>query len=53
MTDICFVAPNQAEAGDAKAGRQKAEPTCAVRHGVDGLAKILEAPNLAGQNEAT
>ena len=38
--------------GDAKAGRQKAESVCGVCHGVDGLAKIPEAPNLAGQNES-
>jgi cytochrome c553 len=44
-----FVA--QAEAGDAKAGRAKAEAFCGVCHGVDGLAKIPEAPNLAGQSE--
>jgi cytochrome c553 len=48
---ICFVAQNQAEAGDAKAGRQKAESVCVVCHGLDGVAKIAEAPNLAGQNE--
>jgi cytochrome c553 len=47
----CFGVQNRAEAGDAKAGRQKAESVCAVCHGVDGLAKIPEAPNLAGQNE--
>jgi cytochrome c553 len=41
----------QAEAGDAKAGRAKAEAVCGVCHGVDGLAKIPEAPNLAGQSE--
>ena len=41
----------QAEAGDAKAGRAKAESVCGVCHGVDGLAKIPEAPNLAGQSE--
>ena len=40
----------RAEAGDVKAGREKAEK-CAVCHGLDGLAKIAEAPNLAGQNE--
>jgi cytochrome c553 len=40
-----------AEAGDAKAGRAKAEAVCGVCHGVDGLAKIPEAPNLAGQSE--
>ena len=45
-------AQDQAEAqGDLKAGRQKAAEVCAVCHGVDGLAKIAEAPNLAGQNE--
>ncbi|HTR12213.1 MAG TPA: cytochrome c [Roseiarcus sp.] len=38
-------------AGDAKAGRVMAEQKCMVCHGLDGLAKIAEAPNLAGQNE--
>ena len=48
---ISFAAHDRAEAqGDAKAGRQKAE-VCAVCHGLDGLAKIPEAPNLAGQSE--
>ncbi len=37
--------------GDMSAGRQKAEARCAVCHGVDGLSKVVEAPNLAGQNE--
>ncbi len=48
---IGLAAQNRAEAGDAKAGRAKAESVCAVCHGVDGLSKIPEAPNLAGQNE--
>lgn len=48
---ICFAAQDQAKAGDAKAGRQKADSVCAVCHGLDGVAKIAEAPNLAGQNE--
>jgi len=49
---ICSLAIlDRAEAQDAKAGGQKAEAVCAVCHGVDGLAKIPEAPNLAGQNE--
>ena len=48
---ICFAAQNRAEAGDAKAGRATAESVCAVCHGVDGLSKIPEAPNIAGQNE--
>jgi cytochrome c553 len=42
----------QAEAqGDVKAGREQASQRCAVCHGLDGLAKVAEAPNLAGQNE--
>jgi len=48
---VGFAAQDRAEAGDAKAGRAKAESVCGVCHGVDGLAKIPEAPNLAGQNE--
>ena len=38
-------------AGDAKAGRQKALQ-CQACHGLDGLAKIPDAPHLAGQVEA-
>jgi len=48
---ISFASQDRAYAGDAKAGRQKAESVCGVCHGVDGLAKIPEAPNLAGQSE--
>ena len=48
---FAFFVSAQAEAGDAKAGRAKAESVCGVCHGVDGLAKIPEAPNLAGQSE--
>jgi cytochrome c553 len=49
---LLFAPQDRADAqGDAKAGRAKAESVCAVCHGVDGLAKIPEAPNLAGQNE--
>ena len=47
---IFFAAQAEAQ-GDPKAGRAKAESVCAVCHGVDGLAKIPEAPNLAGQSE--
>jgi cytochrome c553 len=48
---FCLAAHDRAEAqGDVKAGRAKAE-VCAVCHGLDGLAKIAEAPNLAGQTE--
>ena len=49
---VSFAARGRAYAqGDAKVGRQKAESVCGVCHGVDGLAKIPEAPNLAGQSE--
>jgi cytochrome c553 len=41
--------PAQA-AGDAKSGRQKALQ-CQACHGLDGLSKLPEAPNLAGQVE--
>jgi cytochrome c553 len=37
-------------AGDIAAGRAKAVQ-CQACHGLDGVAKIPEAPNLAGQNE--
>src|SRR5262249_24451898 len=37
-------------AGDVKAGRQKALQ-CQTCHGMDGAAKLPEAPNLAGQSE--
>ena len=39
-----------AHAGDAQAGKQKAAQ-CQTCHGLDGLAKIPQAPNLAGQQE--
>ena len=39
-----------AQAGDVKAGAGLAEK-CQTCHGLDGLSKIAEAPNIAGQNE--
>jgi cytochrome c553 len=36
--------------GDIKAGRAKAAQ-CAACHGIDGMSKLPEAPNLAGQTE--
>jgi cytochrome c553 len=44
-------ASGNATAGNAKAGRQKALQ-CQTCHGLDGMAKLPEAPNLAGQSEA-
>jgi cytochrome c553 len=40
----------EAHAGDVKSGASLAEK-CEACHGLDGLSKIVEAPNLAGQNE--
>jgi cytochrome c553 len=39
-----------AQAADMKAGRQKALQ-CQTCHGLDGQAKLPDAPNLAGQTE--
>jgi len=39
-----------AQAADRKAGRQKALQ-CQTCHGLDGQAKLPDAPNLAGQTE--
>jgi cytochrome c553 len=38
-------------AGDAAAGKTKAGAMCRVCHGLDGIAKMPDAPNLAGQQE--
>jgi cytochrome c553 len=43
--------PGGAMAGDVTAGRQKALQ-CQACHGLDGIAKLPDAPNLAGQSEA-
>ena len=40
-------ATSNAAAADAAAGREKAA-ACAVCHGIDGLHKVPDAPNLAG-----
>ncbi len=45
-----FVVNAQA-AEDAAAGRKKAAAACQVCHGMDGIAKLPDAPNLAGQNK--
>jgi cytochrome c553 len=43
--------PIAADAADARAGRQKVV-VCQACHGLDGLSKNPEAPNLAGQVES-
>lgn len=40
-----------ASGGDASAGRAKAAAICQGCHGMDGLSKHPEAPNIAGQIE--
>lgn len=47
---LSWLAPKAADAADARAGRQKIT-TCQACHGLDGLSKNPEAPNLAGQIE--
>jgi len=47
---LCIVLFNTAHAADVTAGRAKLVQ-CQACHGMDGIAKIPEAPNLAGQNE--
>ncbi|KNY22983.1 cytochrome c [Methylobacterium sp. ARG-1] len=42
--------PLSVQAGDAALGRKKAS-ACQTCHGMDGLSKLPEAPNLAGQVE--
>lgn len=41
---------NHCRAGDVKAGRAKAM-MCQACHGLDGLSKTPDAPNIAGQTE--
>ena len=45
LTVSCYVC-----AGDAKAGRAKAL-MCQACHGMDGISKAPDAPNIAGQTE--
>jgi cytochrome c553 len=52
FVSICLVAGSNstAYAGDVKAGRAKAM-MCQACHGTDGLSKVPDAPNIAGQTE--
>jgi len=49
LTAATLVAP--AHAGDVAKGRKIAAVKCQMCHGLDGQAKLPEAPNLAGQTE--
>lgn len=43
-------AASPAFAADPVAGKKKVSTTCAVCHGLNGIAKLPEAPHLAGEN---
>jgi cytochrome c553 len=45
---VALAALNAPAAGDAAAGKEKAA-MCAVCHGLDGVSKNPDAPNLSGQ----
>ena len=47
---LALAAATGAHAADAKIGHKKAA-ACQLCHGIDGLAKVPMAPNLAGENE--
>jgi cytochrome c553 len=49
---LAALAAGTATGADATAGRAKASGVCAVCHGLNGIAKNPEAPNLAGDNAA-
>jgi cytochrome c553 len=48
---LVLTCSEQAHAADARAGRAKVAGVCQACHGMDGLSKNPEAPNLAGQIE--
>jgi cytochrome c553 len=52
FASVCLltVSGSACAAGDVKAGRTKAL-MCQACHGLDGLSKVPDAPNIAGQTE--
>jgi cytochrome c553 len=48
---LLLVTSGGAAAADVKAGRAKAV-MCQACHGLDGMSKVPDAPNIAGQNPA-
>jgi cytochrome c553 len=48
---LAFTSLGPAHAADVRAGRAKVAGVCQACHGMDGLSKNPEAPNLAGQIE--
>jgi cytochrome c553 len=51
LADAMFAANALAATGDKAAGRRKAVQ-CQACHGLDGMSKLPNAPNIAGQPEA-
>lgn len=47
---VAAFAASTSYAADPTAGKKIAQGTCAVCHGVDGIAKNPDAPHLAGEN---
>jgi cytochrome c553 len=47
---VLVLAATPALAADPVAGKKKVSTTCAVCHGLNGIAKLPEAPHLAGEN---
>jgi len=47
---VAAVIAGPARAADAGAGKKKVATVCAACHGLDGIAKNPDAPNLAGDN---
>jgi cytochrome c553 len=52
LASVCLLTASASlcNAGDVKAGRAKAL-MCQACHGLDGLSKVPDAPNIAGQTE--
>src|ERR1700734_1776443 len=50
FTCVVVAGSSACRAGDVKAGRTKAL-MCQACHGLDGLSKVPDAPNIAGQTE--
>jgi cytochrome c553 len=52
LASVCLLTASVSvcSAGDVKAGRAKAM-MCQACHGLDGLSKVPDAPNIAGQTE--
>lgn len=52
LASVCFLVAggSACRAGDVKTGRTKAL-MCQACHGLDGLSKVPDAPNIAGQTE--